>query len=82
MSERVMLYSSYPITFDKLSVAILATGGEPVTPRGEEFGSLGRIEDGERHVLISGRPPQDAPSFQVRLSMCDALAVHCVCGCV
>ena len=64
MSERVMMYSSYPITFDKLSVAILAAGGEPVTPRGEEFGLLGRIEDGERHVLISGCPPQDAPSFQ------------------
>jgi len=66
MTQRVMLYSSYPITFDKLSVAILAAGGEPVAPRGEGFDLLGRIEDGERHIFISGRPPQDASRFQDR----------------
>src|SRR5579863_10453568 len=64
MSERVMLYSRYPITFDKLSVAIRAAGGEPVAPRGEGFDFLGKIEEGERHILISGRPPQDASRFQ------------------
>ena len=32
MSERVMMYTSYPLTFDELSIAVLAAGGEPVVP--------------------------------------------------
>ena len=64
MSESVMMYTSYPLTFEELSEAVLAAGGEPVAPVDEKYDLLGRVEDGERHVLISGsRYPQDPSRF-------------------
>jgi len=64
MAERVMMYTSYPLTFDELSEAVLAAGGEPVIPVNDEYDLLGRVEDGKRHVLISGsRHPQDPSRF-------------------
>ena len=64
MSERVMMYTSYPLTFDEVSIAVLAAGGEPVVPIDDEYDLLGRVVDGKRHVLLSGsRHPQDPSRF-------------------
>lgn len=62
MSERVMMYTSYPLTFDELSTAILAAGGEPIVPIDDKYDLLGRVEDGERHVFISGSRNSQTPS--------------------
>jgi len=58
MSEDVSLYSSYPLTFEELSEAILASGGEPKPLGSDEFDLLGRVEEGERYILISGHRRQ------------------------
>ena len=64
MSERVMMYTSYPLTFDELSAAVLAAGGKSVVPVDEKYDLLGRVEDGKRHVLISGsRNPKNPSRF-------------------
>lgn len=63
MSERVMLYTSHPMTFEDLSTAIVAAGGKPDPSAGDEYDILGRIEEGERHILVSGyRKPDMEPS--------------------
>ncbi len=65
MSERVMMYTSYPLTFDELSAAILAAGGESIVPVDDKYDLLGRVEDGERHVLVYGsRNPQTPLQFR------------------
>ena len=64
MSERVMLYSSHPLTAEDVWVAVRAAGGEPVMPEDEEYGLLGRVEEGKRYVLISGsKRPMDGDRF-------------------
>ena len=64
MSERVMMYTSYPLTFDELSAAVLAAGGEAVVPVDEKYDLLGRVEDGKRAVWIYGsRNPKDPSHF-------------------
>src|SRR5579863_5630776 len=65
MAEEVSLYSSYPITFEELSTAILAAGGEPVPPE-KRYGLdlLGRLEDGHRALYIYGdSEPGDPTRF-------------------
>jgi len=58
-----MLYTSYPLTFDELSEALLAAGGEPDPPVSDEFDLLGRVEEGKRYILLSGhRKPDMEPS--------------------
>jgi hypothetical protein len=64
MSERVMLYSSYPATFEEFLSVIQAAGGNSASPIEEGYDLLGRIENGERHVLISGeKNPPDPDHF-------------------
>jgi hypothetical protein len=64
VSERVMLYSSHPLTAEDLWVAVRAAGGEPVVPEDEDYDLLGRVEEGKRYVLISGRKrPMDGERF-------------------
>lgn len=65
MSERVMLYTCYPLNFDELSDAILAAGGKPdPTASKSEHDLLGRIEEGKRYILLSGYRKPDMESSQ------------------
>jgi len=65
MTERVMLYSSRPITLEELSPLIRALGGSVVTPDSNEYRVLGSIEQGERYIIVSGNPvpPQSTTDF-------------------
>ncbi len=63
MTERVMLYSSHPITLEELSPLIRALGGSVVTPDSNEYRVLGSIEQGERYIIVSGWPdPRELPT--------------------
>ena len=62
MSENVRLYSSHLITVEELRSVLLAVGGKPVAPMDKGFTLLGVVEEGKRHILISGDPdPKDDP---------------------
>jgi hypothetical protein len=63
MSEHVTLYSSHLITFEDLKSALRAAGGEPEKrPDDVSFSLLGRVEDGDRHVILWGNPhPKEDP---------------------
>lgn len=65
MTERVLLYSSHPITLEELSPLIRALGGVVVTPDSNEYRVLGSIRQGERYIIVSGNPvpPQSATDF-------------------
>ena len=54
MSETAILYSSHPITFGELEIAILAAGGEVVHEPRNGYRLLGRIEKGRQIVFLNG----------------------------